>query len=140
MSPPTYCNRGSTLVSSGRPTRRHGCRADGLWHTDDRGRRRIGRQAPPPVPLVAGEPAAVDWLRRRLCCEIPTSPDVFLNLRGLYLPRPVPDAGFGWVLAALAVALIAWLLVAAAGRRRRRRTAAGPRRGRPPAGGLRQPT
>jgi general L-amino acid transport system permease protein len=50
---------------------------------------------------------------------------VFLNLRGLYLPRPVPDAGFGWVLAALAVALIAWLLVAAAGRRRRRLTGRG---------------
>ena len=46
----------------------------------------------------------------------------FLNLRGLYLPRPVPEEGFGLVLAALAIGVLgaAGLLVWA--RRRRVRT------------------
>jgi general L-amino acid transport system permease protein len=35
----------------------------------------------------------------------------FLNIRGLYIPDPVPQPGFGWVWGALAVAIIAivWL-------------------------------
>jgi len=44
---------------------------------------------------------------------------VFLNLRGLYVPRPLFEPGFGWVLAALALAVACALLLAAwAGRRR----------------------
>ena len=31
---------------------------------------------------------------------------VFLNLRGLYLPRPVPESGFGWVIGALSVGFL----------------------------------
>jgi general L-amino acid transport system permease protein len=44
---------------------------------------------------------------------------VFLNLRGLYVPRPLFEPGFGWVLAALAVAVACALLLAAWARRRR---------------------
>ena len=40
---------------------------------------------------------------------------VFLNLRGLYLPRPLFEPGFGWVLAALALAVAAALLLGAWG-------------------------
>jgi general L-amino acid transport system permease protein len=47
---------------------------------------------------------------------------VFLNLRGLYLPRPLPAPGFGWVLAALALAVAAALLLALWARLRRSRT------------------
>ncbi len=47
---------------------------------------------------------------------------VFLNLRGLYLPRPLFEPGFGWVLAALALSIAAALLLGAWGRRRRLRT------------------
>ena len=36
----------------------------------------------------------------------------FLNLRGLYLPRPLLEPGFGWVLAAAAAGLLAALLLA----------------------------
>jgi general L-amino acid transport system permease protein len=50
---------------------------------------------------------------------------VFLNLRGLYLPRPLFEPGFGWVLAALALAVAAALLLGAWGRRRRLRTGLG---------------
>jgi general L-amino acid transport system permease protein len=34
---------------------------------------------------------------------------VFLNLRGLYLPRPLPETGFGWVIAALLIGLLSAL-------------------------------
>ncbi len=35
----------------------------------------------------------------------------YLNIRGLYLPQPVPEAGFGWVWIALLVACVAsWLV------------------------------
>ena len=44
---------------------------------------------------------------------------VFLNLRGLYVPRPLFEPGFGWVLAALAVAVACALLLGAWARRRR---------------------
>ena len=50
---------------------------------------------------------------------------VFLNLRGLYLPRPLFEPGFGWVLASLAIAVIAALLLGAWGRRRRLNTGQG---------------
>jgi general L-amino acid transport system permease protein len=50
---------------------------------------------------------------------------VFLNLRGLYLPRPLFEPDFGWVLAALALAVVAALLLGSWGRRRRRRTGHG---------------
>jgi general L-amino acid transport system permease protein len=36
---------------------------------------------------------------------------VFLNKRGLYLPEPVPDAGFGWTMVAVVVAIIVTLLL-----------------------------
>lgn len=38
--------------------------------------------------------------------------DVFLNIRGLYLPRPLPGPDFGWVLVALAVAIVAVIFLA----------------------------
>ncbi|MCU0834173.1 MAG: amino acid ABC transporter permease [Chromatiaceae bacterium] len=47
---------------------------------------------------------------------------VFLNLRGLYLPRPAPEEGFGLVLTALAVGLLATVVLLAWARRRRIRT------------------
>lgn len=31
---------------------------------------------------------------------------IFLNIRGLYLPRPIPEAGFGYIVAALGVAIV----------------------------------
>ena len=37
---------------------------------------------------------------------------VFLTLRGLYLPRPVPESGFGWTVLVFVAAVIgSWLLV-----------------------------
>ncbi len=50
---------------------------------------------------------------------------VFLNLRGLYLPRPLFEPGFGWVFAALMLAVTAALLLAAWARRRRLATGQG---------------
>jgi general L-amino acid transport system permease protein len=47
---------------------------------------------------------------------------VFLNLRGLYLPRPLPEAGFGWVMAALALGILASLALRIWSRRRQART------------------
>jgi general L-amino acid transport system permease protein len=47
---------------------------------------------------------------------------VFLNLRGLYLPRPVPEPGFALVLAALAFALVGAMVLLRWARRRRERT------------------
>lgn len=46
----------------------------------------------------------------------------FLNQRGLYLPEPLPQSGFGFVPAALAVALICILFLARWARRRRELT------------------
>jgi general L-amino acid transport system permease protein len=43
---------------------------------------------------------------------------VFLNIRGLYLPAPQFQSGFGWVLAAVGIAaVLAWLLARWANRR-----------------------
>ena len=36
---------------------------------------------------------------------------IFLNVRGLYLPRPELESGFGWMLAALGIAIVAVLLL-----------------------------
>ena len=47
---------------------------------------------------------------------------VFLNLRGLYLPRPLPEDGFGWVMAALAVGIVASIALRVWVRRRQART------------------
>jgi general L-amino acid transport system permease protein len=47
---------------------------------------------------------------------------VFLNLRGLYLPRPLFEPGFGWVVAALAAGVAAAVLLARFARQRRERT------------------
>ncbi len=47
---------------------------------------------------------------------------VFLNIRGLYLPKPLPEPAFGWVLLTLAAALSAVLLVRYWTRRRGRAT------------------
>jgi general L-amino acid transport system permease protein len=47
---------------------------------------------------------------------------VFLTLRGLYLPRPVMLAGFGWTLAALGVAIVAAVFVVRWSRQRQERT------------------
>ena len=47
---------------------------------------------------------------------------VFLNIRGLYLPAPLPQPGFGWVVAAFAVAAVAVWLLARWARRRQRAT------------------
>ena len=49
----------------------------------------------------------------------------FLNLRGLYLPRPLFEPGFGWVLAALVAAVVAALLLARWAKRRRLLTGQG---------------
>ena len=46
----------------------------------------------------------------------------YLNLRGLYLPRPLFEAGFEWVLAALLTGIIATLLLARWGHRRQEAT------------------
>jgi len=46
----------------------------------------------------------------------------FLNIRGLYLPEPIPQPGFGLVLAASAIALGATLALARWARRRRETT------------------
>ena len=50
---------------------------------------------------------------------------VFLNLRGLYLPRPLFEPGFGSVVAALAAGTLAAILLARWARRRRLRTGRG---------------
>ncbi|MBK1700051.1 amino acid ABC transporter permease [Thiococcus pfennigii] len=50
---------------------------------------------------------------------------VFLNLRGLYLPRPLFEPGFELVVAALGVAVVAAGLLGVWGRRRRARTGRG---------------
>jgi general L-amino acid transport system permease protein len=50
---------------------------------------------------------------------------VFLNLRGLYLPRPLFEPGFGWVVAALAAGALGAVLVARWARQRRLRTGRG---------------
>ena len=46
----------------------------------------------------------------------------YLNLRGLYLPRPLFEAGFGWVPAALLGAVVATLLLARWAHRRQEAT------------------
>lgn len=46
----------------------------------------------------------------------------FLNVRGLYLPAPVPLPGFGWVLAVLGVGIVGSIAVAAWARRRQMAT------------------
>lgn len=46
----------------------------------------------------------------------------FLNVRGLYLPGPLPQAGFGWVLAALLLSIAASVALAVWARRRQRAT------------------
>lgn len=50
---------------------------------------------------------------------------VVLNLRGLYLPRPLFEAGFGWVQAALLLSVTAALLVVFWSKRRRMKTGQG---------------
>jgi len=50
---------------------------------------------------------------------------VYLNIRGLYLPWPVPGAGAGWVFAAAGAGLLAWAALARAARLRRERTGRG---------------
>ncbi len=50
---------------------------------------------------------------------------VFLNLRGLYLPRPLLEPGYGWVAAALGLAVASALLLAVWARRRRLLTGQG---------------
>lgn len=44
--------------------------------------------------------------------------DIFLNQRGLYVPKPLPDEQFAWVYLALAVALVAVFLLRRWARRR----------------------
>ena len=46
----------------------------------------------------------------------------YLNLRGLYLPRPLLEPGFGWVIAALLAGVVATLLLARWARRRQEAT------------------
>jgi len=48
--------------------------------------------------------------------------ELFLNKRGLYLPKPVFEPGFGWVLVALGLAVVASILVARWARRRQEAT------------------
>lgn len=55
---------------------------------------------------------------------------VFVNLRGLYLPRPVLESGFGLVLGAVGIALIASVLLRRWARRRRDETGQQPAIGR----------
>lgn len=55
---------------------------------------------------------------------------VFLNLRGLYLPRPVPEEGLGLVIGALVIGLLTSAALLAWGRRRRVKTGRLPRLGR----------
>jgi len=50
---------------------------------------------------------------------------VYLNIRGLYLPWPAPGEGAGWVLAAAAAGLVAWVVLARAARLRREHTGHG---------------
>src|SRR5690606_26352276 len=47
---------------------------------------------------------------------------VFLNVRGLVVPAPIPEAGFGLTLAALAVAVVASIAFALYARRLQERT------------------
>ena len=44
--------------------------------------------------------------------------DTFINQRGLFVPRPLFDEQFGWVLAALAVSIVAWIVISIWARRR----------------------
>ena len=46
----------------------------------------------------------------------------FLNLRGLYLPAPLPQAGFGWVIGVLGVGIAGSVAFAMWSRRRQRET------------------
>jgi general L-amino acid transport system permease protein len=55
---------------------------------------------------------------------------VFLNLRGLYLPRPVLESGFGWVVTAVLAALLAVVVLLRWSRRRREATGRAPHAGR----------
>ena len=47
---------------------------------------------------------------------------VFLNKRGLFLPKPIPEDGFSWVMIALAIAIVAVILVRRWARVRQDRT------------------
>jgi general L-amino acid transport system permease protein len=47
---------------------------------------------------------------------------VFLNLRGLYLPRPIPETGFGWVIVALSIGFACSLVLRTWARRRQAAT------------------
>jgi general L-amino acid transport system permease protein len=46
----------------------------------------------------------------------------FLSIRGLYLPRPVAEPGFGWVLVALGIAVLASMIIARIAYARQQRT------------------
>jgi general L-amino acid transport system permease protein len=50
---------------------------------------------------------------------------VLLNNRGLFAPRPVPEAGFIAFLVAVLVAIVVWVVMARIGRRRREQTGHG---------------
>lgn len=43
---------------------------------------------------------------------------VFLNVRGLFVPKPLPQEGFGLVVGAVVVAILGWFLIARWARRR----------------------
>lgn len=55
---------------------------------------------------------------------------VFLNLRGLYLPRPILESGFGWVAIVFLVAVLSILVLPRWSRRRRETTGHAPPVGR----------
>lgn len=48
--------------------------------------------------------------------------DTFINQRGLFVPRPVPDEQFVWVWAGLAVAVVLWVLLSRWAKARLERT------------------
>jgi general L-amino acid transport system permease protein len=65
--------------------------------------------------------AVLKWLPPpRQSLELPGG--AFLNLRGLYLPQPLPKPGFDFVLAALASGFVAAIVLALWARRRQRLT------------------
>ncbi len=37
--------------------------------------------------------------------------DIFINQRGLFVPKPIPDDAFSWVWLALVVGIVAWILL-----------------------------